>query len=83
LASEKQKERLKSLYFDSSLDISKDEKIKEVTQIFKDVHVVEYAKQVIEAYRDLALSHLAACSPHSDKKQVLADMVEEYLVRES
>ncbi len=83
LATEKQKEKLNKLYFDTSYIISKDDKIKEVTQIFKDVHVVEYAKQVIEAYRDLALSHLEACSADTFKKQVLAEVLEEYLVRKS
>lgn len=77
------KERLNFLYFSNPKDVSNEQKIQEVTQIFKEVHVVEYAKQVIEAYRDLALSHLAACSADSIKKEILAELIHTYVHRQS
>jgi geranylgeranyl diphosphate synthase type II len=83
LADDNQKERLKYLYFSKQADLSPEEKIREVTQIFKAVHVVEYARQVIEAYRDLALSHLSACSPDMEKKKVLSDLMHAYILRQS
>lgn len=82
LCNEQQKERLSHLYFSESDDLHARQKISEVTQIFREVHVVEYARQVIDAYRDLALSHLSACSADNDKKEVFRHLVHAYIARE-
>lgn len=57
LGDKNQKERLINLY---SIDKNRDKKIKEVTDIFKAVHVEEYSNQLQEAYQQLAFSHLDA-----------------------
>ena len=65
---------LKSLY-QNEITLEDDQKIAQVTQIFKETNVAEYTRQVIEAYRDLSISHLSACTVQEDKKTMLADFV--------
>jgi geranylgeranyl diphosphate synthase, type II len=82
LADQKQQDTLRSLYQNEIIG-SEDQKIASVTQIFKDTNVEEYTRQVIEAYRDLAVSHLNACSITEDKKLMLAGFVNEMIFRSS
>lgn len=80
LADTKQQEVLQTLY---SQPTQGDEqtKINAVTKIFKALLVQEYSNQVIEAYRDLAISHLMACQISEEKKLGLAALVNELIFR--
>jgi geranylgeranyl diphosphate synthase type II len=82
LADEKQQTLLKSLY-QNKITLEDDQKIAQVTQIFKETNVTEYTRQVIEAYRDLSISHLSACTVQEDKKTMLTDFVNAMIFRES
>ncbi len=82
LADEKQQTLLKSLY-QNEITLEDDQKIAQVTQIFKETNVTEYTRQVIEAYRDLSISHLSACTVQEDKKTMLTDFVNAMIFRES
>ncbi|KXK37804.1 MAG: polyprenyl synthetase family protein [Saprospiraceae bacterium] len=82
LCSDEQRAILENLYAETAESINEDFKIETVTQIFKDVYVVEYSRQVIEAYRDLAFSHLDACKIASEFKKQLKDFVNEFIFRE-
>lgn len=71
LCSEQQRSDL-LYYYSPKYKGEDDEKISEVTNIMRDVHVVAYAQQVEEAYRDLAFSHLDQCKVnHKMLKQEL------------
>jgi len=70
-------------YFSGRVTLDDEDKIKEVTSIFKNVNVVEYANQVIEAYRDLALSHLSACNIREQSKFDLSALVNNLISRNS
>jgi geranylgeranyl diphosphate synthase type II len=82
LADEKQQTLLKSLY-QNEITLEDDQKIAQVTQIFKETNVAEYTRQVIEAYRDLSISHLSACTVQEDKKIMLTDFVNAMIFRAS
>jgi len=81
LGSEDQKKQLLHYYSDNH-DLSAEVKIERVTSIFKELLVREYAAQVMEAYRDLAISHVQSCNLSEEKKQVLMQFVNDYLHRE-
>lgn len=81
LGSEDQKKQLLHYYSDNH-DLSAEVKIDRVTSIFKELLVREYAAQVMEAYRDLAISHVQSCNLSEEKKQVLMQFVNDYLHRE-
>ena len=70
-------------YFSGRISLNDQDKIKEVTSIFKNVNVAEYANQVIEAYRDLALSHLRACNINDERKHDLSAMINNLIFRNS
>jgi geranylgeranyl diphosphate synthase type II len=82
LLSASQAERLRSLYSDK-LDISGDEKIKEVIDLFKASHVSVHCDELKLVYRQLAFSHLDAVSVSDDKKLILRTFAEELMGRES
>jgi geranylgeranyl diphosphate synthase, type II len=82
LADENQQNLMKSLYT-NEVTLEESQKIAQVTQIFKETNVEEYTRQVIEAYRDLSISHLNACSISEDKKSMLAQFVNAMIFRVS
>lgn len=69
LASQEERELLTQHYNTSGGD--SEIKVKEVTKIFQNLAVKEYASQVKEAYLDLGLSHLEAIKAVSEKKEKL------------
>lgn len=81
LADEQQKSILQKLYFTDDHQYSDVEKIDTVTAIFKDLHVVVYSNEVIEAYRDLALSHLNACDLTAEYKSELSSFINKWIFR--
>lgn len=81
LGTEEQNKALQ-LYYSDKNGLSPEEKINKVTGIFKELVVREYASQVMEAYRDLAVSHAYSCQLSDDKKQTLLQFVNDYLYRE-
>ncbi|MBK8624076.1 MAG: polyprenyl synthetase family protein [Saprospiraceae bacterium] len=81
LADQNQHKTLLKYFHDVDLVMDEQKKIDEVTQIFKDVNVVEYTRQLIEAYRDLSISHLRACDIASDKKERLSDFINDMIFR--
>jgi geranylgeranyl diphosphate synthase type II len=82
LASESQKERLSELYSSKSHP-DNESKINEVKSIFREVNVPEYSRQVIEAYRDLSISHLHACQISDMNKKELSDFIDSLIIRKS
>lgn len=74
-----QREELASLYGDTA---TKDaEKIDRVLRIFDSLVVREYALQVMEAYKDLALSHLAQLHIAEDNKMGMKKLTEYLIAR--
>jgi geranylgeranyl diphosphate synthase type II len=82
LADDEQKSRLVHLYSRMS-EITEKEKVEWVTKTFTSLLVKEYAQQVMEAYRDLAISHVYSCSIEDDKKELLIRLVNDFLYRET
>ncbi|MEZ4910160.1 MAG: polyprenyl synthetase family protein [Saprospiraceae bacterium] len=76
LCSVKQKSEL--IHYYSSEYLGSDmEKIQTVTDIMKDVHVLEYANQLENAYQDLAFSHLDQCNVKNEAlRQELKSWIE-------
>ena len=81
LASEPQRKTLAECYFVKDSSLTPGERVETVTGIFKDVHVVAYAEQLIEAYRDLSVSHLMSCSLSDNWKQELTGFVNDLIFR--
>jgi len=65
----------------TSSGLSDDEKVEQVTDMFRRLNVQEYAIQVIEAYRDLAVSHVRACSFSVDKQNDMIELLDELISR--
>ncbi|MCE2788442.1 MAG: hypothetical protein LW630_00860 [Saprospiraceae bacterium] len=63
--------------------MSEESKIQEVTAIFRQTLVQEYTAQLVEAYRDLALSHLEAAHVLPDEKKALQSFIGQFIARES
>jgi geranylgeranyl diphosphate synthase type II len=82
LASDAQKEKL-LFYYNEENQCNPAEKVTIVTKIFEELVVREYASQVMEAYRDLAISHVHSCQIEEDKKELLIRLVHDFLYRES
>ncbi|MBK7523055.1 MAG: polyprenyl synthetase family protein [Saprospiraceae bacterium] len=82
LASDEQKSNLVRLYSGHS-NMSETDKVEWVTKTFTSLLVKEYAQQVMEAYRDLAISHVHSCSIDVGKKELLISLVNDFLNRES
>lgn len=82
LASADERKTLEKLYFTDDHGYDEDDKINEVTTIFKNLYVVEHAKLVIEAYRDLAISHISACDISDVDKDFLKKMISTLIFRE-
>lgn len=78
LAGEEVKQELLNIYSGQTL-MSEEEKVERVTSIFKSLLVEEYANQVKDAYKDLAMSHLVSLHIPAEKKNVL-QMFAEYLI---
>lgn len=81
LADESQLEKLK-YYYQSEFIGDEDKKIIVVTDIFRSLNVIEYSRQVIEAYKDLAISHLDASGLDTGTKSKLLKFSEELMKRE-
>jgi len=81
LADESQLEKLK-YYYQSEFIGDEDKKIIVVTDIFRSLNVIEYSRQVIEAYKDLAISHLDASGLDTSTKSKLLKFSEELMKRE-
>jgi len=82
LASENERKSLLGFY-NPDFDGDESTKIRSVTKIFQDLNVREYAHQVIEAYRDLAMSHLRACSKSDQDKATLLSFLNKMIYRNS
>lgn len=80
LAGEKQRNNLVDLY-SGKMILPDDEKIDTVTTIFRSVNVLEYSRQLIEAYRDLAVSHLYATKMPEKGKEVFKDLTDQLIFR--
>ena len=83
LSDENDKNTLRALYSNVTSTLSESEKIMTVTQIFKKTYVEEYSKQLIEVYRDLALSHLNACKIDEKNKNEISGYMNDLLFRKS
>lgn len=81
LADPGQQTTLFKYFHEVDLFVDDKKKIDDVTQIYKDVNVVEYANQLIEAYRDLSVSHLRACDLAGDKKEQLTAFINDMIYR--
>ena len=55
-------------------------KLKKVTKLFNSLVVKEYASQVMDAYKDLAISHLKQLTIPEENKEGLIQFAE-YLVK--
>lgn len=73
LADQTQKSALLN-YFSSSESFDETAKINAVTDIFKHVHVQEYATQVMEAYHHLGMSHLEQIQLPKAQKVALIEL---------
>lgn len=82
LLSASQSERLRALY-SGSIEISEEDKIQEVLQLYKAAHVGVHCDELKLVYQQLAFSHLDAVSVSADKKSVLRTFAEELMGRES
>jgi len=80
LADDLQKNELTRLY-DPNTSCDEDEKIDRVKKIFESVVVQEYTSQVIEAYRDLAISHLKACKIEPIRSEQITKLIDDLIVR--
>lgn len=79
MASDAEKQLLIELY--STQTDNPARKIAVVSGIFQSLNVTEYAAMTIEAYRDLAVSHLHACNISTAYKQNLTDMLDQLVFR--
>lgn len=82
LADNHEKETLQRWYSDQKTE-NEQKKVQEVTTIFKNVNVLEYTNQVIEAYRDLSYSHLMACNINRENREELIGMINGLIYRSS
>jgi geranylgeranyl diphosphate synthase type II len=80
LASDDEKTLLRNIYSGVS-GLHDDQKVHQVTGIFRRLNVQEYANQVIEAYRDLAVSHVRACSINTEKQNAMVELLDELISR--
>ncbi|MBT8191634.1 MAG: polyprenyl synthetase family protein [Saprospiraceae bacterium] len=80
LLSEKEAERLKRLFVQK--DLSDDELVQEVMDLYKRAHVLVHAQELKLVYHQLALSHLDAISIENDRKKILRDFSNELLSRQ-
>lgn len=80
LADDKQRSELKKWY-DINDTFEENEKIDSVKKIFESVVVKEYTAQVIEAYRDLAISHLNACKIEKYRCSEITDLIDSLINR--
>lgn len=78
MADEDQKNELKSIY-NGEIILKENEKIEKVKNLFNKLVVAEYARQVRDAYLDLAYAHLSAIKAPKDKKEPLITLAK-YLV---
>jgi geranylgeranyl diphosphate synthase type II len=79
LASSTQKSELLELY--SSNEIMETDKIKKVRSIFDSCLVKEYAQQVMEAYRDLSVSHIHQLRVNEQNKQAMKHFADYLIMR--
>jgi geranylgeranyl diphosphate synthase type II len=80
LADPVQKETLTHYYTDGH-SIDDASKISTVTSIFNKVHVRDYCVQLIEVYRDLAISHLNATHIAQNDKEKMIDFFNSLIFR--
>ena len=82
LSDNSQQDTLIQLYSSKNIGFNPENKIEQVTQIFESVNVREYTSQLIEAYKDLAISHLMACNVDENIKQQLIGFINEMIYRD-
>lgn len=82
LANEKQRDRLTLLYTDQH-QLTDEEKVKEVKDIFNTLVIPEYVLQLMDAYNNLGISHLKALGLEEYKYQALLDLCSYLLQRNS
>ena len=73
LAGDKQKSRLEQLYNDEH-NLSDEEKVEEVRQIFNTLVIPEYVNQLMDAYNNLGISHLKALGLEKEKYEPLLEL---------
>ena len=78
--SEEQCDRLRALY-KPDLDIADNERINEVTALFKAAHVGVHCDELKLVYQQLAHSHLEAVGVDRTKKSILKDFADQLLNR--
>lgn len=82
LADEGQKTKLQDIFMDR-LKLPEVDKIETVVKLFDQLVVAEYARQVRDAYLDLAYAHLAAIDVPEENKESLKDLAKQLVNRES
>ena len=82
LSDNSQQDILIQLYSSKNIGFNPENKIAQVTQIFEAVNVKEYTRQLIEAYKDLAISHLMACKVDENIKQQLIEYITQMIFRD-
>lgn len=82
LANEEQRDRLTLLYTDQH-QLTDEEKVKEVKDIFNTLVIPEYVLQLMDAYNNLGISHLKALGLEEYKYQALLDLCSYLLQRNS
>lgn len=81
LADDQQRKKLIEIYNNQG-SLTEKEKIKKVTQLFESLVVAEYARQVRDAYLDLAYAHLAAVSIPEERKTGMKALGEQLVNRD-
>lgn len=81
LGSTQQKLDLKRLFTQNG--ISEEEKIRMVTDIYKDTHVIGFAKEVMAAYMQLSDSHAKSLQLGEEKEKLLMDFSNMLVQRDS
>ncbi len=83
LGSASQKDRLSQLFKTKTANGESQSKIDEVVGIYKDTHVLAFAKEVMAAYMDLSDSHATSLNLDEIKTQTLKDFSGMLVARES
>ncbi len=82
LADDQQKKELVNIY-NNKLVLAEEDKILKVKNLFHKLVIPEYARQLRDAYLDLAYAHLAAISVNDGNKKPLIELAQKLVNRES
>lgn len=80
LCTQSQKDRLEEMYSKKTID--QESKVEEVKRLFDELVVREYARQVMDAYRDLAVSHITQLDIPVEGKTALRSFADYLIKRE-